>query len=287
MKRVPRLLLLSFPCLFLSSCVPHVTSLSFDYNFSAPGVLAGASLKYMADSVAAHDRIDLTNASSWSTGRVAHGQPVRLWDNSTGKVASFTTNFTFAIKPLNNTNQGDGMAFFVGPYPPSMPEDARGGFLALFNNRNNSANTNFPPTVGVEFDAFKNPWDPNNTINHLGVDVNDISSKEYAPLPDKSFNGTMSAWVRYDANASTLSATLRFDDLPGPNLYNVSASVDLRAAGLPQDAAVGFSAATGDYVERHQILSWSFESTPTSVAHVDVTGKWLPLCLAMLSFVPF
>uniref|UniRef100_K3YEX5 Protein kinase domain-containing protein n=1 Tax=Setaria italica TaxID=4555 RepID=K3YEX5_SETIT len=143
-----------------------------------------------------------------------------------------------------------------------IPKDSNGGFLGLVNNPGNPANTYFPATVAVEFDAFRNVWDPNNTVNHVGVDVNGIASAAYAALPDGCFNGTMSAWVRYDADAGTLSATLRFDDQPGLlGLYKVSAPVDFRAVGLPQQAAVGFSAATGDYVERHQILSWSFEST--------------------------
>ncbi|CAM0146501.1 unnamed protein product [Urochloa decumbens] len=165
--------------------------------------------------------------------------------------------------------QGDGMAFFVGTYPASLPEDSKGGFLGLVNNPGNPANTDFPPAVAVEFDAFRNVWDPNDTMSHVGVDVNSVASAAYAPLPDGCFNGTMSAWVRYDANASTLSATLRFDDGGLPGLYNVSATVDLRAAGLPQQAAVGFSAATGDYVELHQILSWSFESTLARVTVVN------------------
>ncbi|XP_044431797.1 L-type lectin-domain containing receptor kinase IX.1 [Triticum aestivum] len=162
---------------------------------------------------------------------------------------------------LRSPQQGDGMGFFVGPYPASLPTDASGGFLALFNNRGNPANTFFPPTVGVEFDTFRNvDWDPNDTVNHLGVNVNSISSMAYAALPDGSFNGVMSASVRYDAGAATLSATLH---MPEQRTYTVSASVDMRAAGLPQDAAVGFSAAIGDLVEQHQILSWSFESTLT------------------------
>ena len=113
-------------------------------------------------------------------------------------------------------------------------------------------------------------------MSHVGVDVNNISSVAYAALPDGCFNGAMSAWVRYDANASRLSVTLRFDDLPGLGVYNVSACVDLRAEELPQQAGVGFSATTGDRVERHQILSWSFESTLTNVAVIKKTGKWLP-----------
>uniref|UniRef100_A0ACD5Y2N1 Uncharacterized protein n=1 Tax=Avena sativa TaxID=4498 RepID=A0ACD5Y2N1_AVESA len=267
-------LVLSFPSILLviSSCLPHVTSLSFNYNFSSPGDLAGADLKYMNDSVPGPDQIDLTNLSrSWSTGRVAHGQAVRLWDDTTGKVASFTTNFTFAVKSLNVTmSQGDGMAFFVGPYPPSMPTDATGGFLALINNPGIPANTYFPPTVGVEFDTFRNvDWDPDDTVNHMGVDVNSIRSRAYAALPDGIFNGALSASVRYDASAAMLSATLRSDDMPELSAYTVSANVDLRAAGLPQDAAVGFSAAIGDFVEQHHILSWSFESSLTD----DITSQ--------------
>ncbi|TVU46681.1 hypothetical protein EJB05_06231, partial [Eragrostis curvula] len=282
---VNKCLLLVFSCLVLSSYAPHATSLSFNYNFSTPGVLASANLKYMADSTAAGDRIDLTYASNWSTGRVAHGQQVQLWDDGTGRVASFTSNFTFNIKPTNSTiqeRQGDGMGFFIGPYPPSLPQDARGGFLGLFNNRNNPANTDFPPTVAVEFDSFRNGWDPSDTWNHAGVDVNDVKSAAYVALPDGCFTGggTVSAWLRYDADVSKLSAALQFNELPGLPLFNVSAAVDLRAAGLPQNAAVGFSAATGDLVERHQVLSWSFESTLSSVAIAHQTGKGLVAGLA-------
>jgi hypothetical protein len=104
MKRCKCFIVLGLPYLLLllivSSYLPHATSLSFNYNFSDPAVLAGADLKYMNDSAPVLDRIDLTNQSRrWSTGRVAHGQAVRLWDDSTGKVASFTSNFVFAIRP--------------------------------------------------------------------------------------------------------------------------------------------------------------------------------------------
>jgi len=226
----------------------------------------------MSNATAAGDRVDLTKNTKWSTGRVAYGRPVQLWDD-TGKVASFTSNFTFVIKSLNSSAQGDGVAFFVGAYPPDLPPDSDGGLLGLFDDPFNPVNTNSPATVAVEFDAFRNEWDPKNTMNHVGVDVNNISSVAYAALPDGCFNGTMSAWVRYDANASTLSVTLRFDNRPGLGVYNVSARVDLRAEELPQQAGVGFSATTGDRAESHQILSWSFESTLTNVAVINKTAS--------------
>ncbi|CAN6372942.1 unnamed protein product [Urochloa humidicola] len=159
------------------------------------------------------------------------------------------------------------MAFFIGAYPPSVLNDSSGGFLGLVNSLGN-ANT-FPPIVAVEFDAFRNEWDPKNATKHMGVDVNSITSAASTALPHWCFNGTaMSEWVRYDADAGTLSATLRLDDRqPGLlSVYNVSAPVDFRAEGLPQLGVVGFSASTGDLVERHQILSWSFESTLANIA---------------------
>ena len=58
----------------------------------------------MSDATPGSDRIDLTNDTIWSTGRVAYGQPLQLWDD-TGNVAIFTSNFTLAIKPHNSTNQ--------------------------------------------------------------------------------------------------------------------------------------------------------------------------------------
>ncbi|PUZ48636.1 hypothetical protein GQ55_7G261000 [Panicum hallii var. hallii] len=271
-KKVPKTLLLGLAHLLCVATLSHATSLSFSYNFSTPGALTSPDLKYLSNATAGGDRVDLTKNTSWSTGRVAYGRPVQLWDD-TGKVASFTSNFTFVIKSRNHSAQGDGMAFFVGTYPPDLPQDSNGGFLGLVNNPSNPANTYFPATVAVEFDAFRNDWDPKDTMSHVGVDVNNISSVAYAALPDGCFNGAMSAWVRYDANASTLSATLRFDDQPGLGIYNVSAPVDLRAEELPRQAAVGFSAATGDYVESHQILSWSFESTLSNVAVINKTAR--------------
>jgi hypothetical protein len=118
MKRCKCFIVLGFPYLLLliiSSCLPdHVTSLSFNYNFSDPAVLAGADLMYMNDSAPVLDRIDLTNHSSWySTGRVAHRQAVRLWDDSTGKVASFTSNFVFAIKPADSNPKASSYSIFL------------------------------------------------------------------------------------------------------------------------------------------------------------------------------
>jgi hypothetical protein len=114
-KKVPRALLLRLGLAYLLcfTTVSHATSpVSFNFDFSAPGALTSPDLKYISNATATGDRIDLTKDTAWSTGRVAYGLPVQLWDN-TGKVASFTSNFTFVIKPHNNTAQAWSSSHFL------------------------------------------------------------------------------------------------------------------------------------------------------------------------------
>ena len=90
-----KLAYLVFVCV---TTLPHAASVSFNYNFSTPGALTSPELMYISNTTATGDRIYLTKETAWSTGRVAYGLPVQLWENSTGKVASFTSNFTFVIE---------------------------------------------------------------------------------------------------------------------------------------------------------------------------------------------
>uniref|UniRef100_A0A0E0LTX3 non-specific serine/threonine protein kinase n=1 Tax=Oryza punctata TaxID=4537 RepID=A0A0E0LTX3_ORYPU len=233
--------------------------LSFDYDFAAVGRdVAAANLVFMGNASYAGDRINLTRLGTWSTGRVAHRQLVRLWDDGGGSVTSFTTAFSFAIG-RNSTGQADGMAFYVGPPADTLPPDMTGGFLGLIPNTGDAS----PRTVGVEFDTCRNPWDPQDgVIDHVGIDVNHIVSQNATALPTLSLAGVMRAEIRYDAASRKMAVNLMAN---GSN-YGIEATVDLRAAGLPQDAAVGFSAATGVLVESHQLLSWSFNSTTDIIA---------------------
>jgi hypothetical protein len=130
-------------------------ALSFQYDFSGPGVLDRANLHFLClnDSFADRDKISLTKMTNGSAGRVAYKLPLRLWDCRTGTVASFSTSFSFAISGNHNNTRGDGMAFFVGPFPPSAPSDSLAGFLGLYNNPEHSGS---PPLVAVEFDTFWN-----------------------------------------------------------------------------------------------------------------------------------
>lgn len=252
-------ILVAYLCLMpLDAC-----ALSFHYNFSNPGDLDRAHLLYINDSSRAGDRINLTLMVPNSAGRVAYAQPVRLWDSSTGKGTSFTTSFTFAIGGNLNNTRGDGMAFFVAPFPPSLPPYSVAGYLGLVNNPDNMGSV---PIVGIEFDTFWNDKvdPPNITADHIGIDVNSIHSIAYTTdMPNLSLYGTLWANISYDASSKIMAVSLQLDD---GSTHSIQAPVDFKAAGVPQDAAVGFSAATGFFWESHQLLSWSFRT-------VDIAGN--------------
>ncbi|CAN6329802.1 unnamed protein product, partial [Urochloa humidicola] len=173
------------------------------------------------------------------------------------------------------------MAFFVGPFPPSLPPDSDGAFLELFMN-----NGQRQPTVGVEFDTFWNQGmelDPTDiTTDHIGIDVGNISNciSYTKDLANGSLSaGTMAAGITYDAGSNLMVVTLR---LANGTTVSVQAKVDFRDAGLPRDAAVGFSAATGGLIESHQLLSWSFSSS-IEPSRKTSTRLWVILLISAVS----
>ena len=80
---------------------------------------------------------------------------------------------------------------------------------------------------------------------------------------DSMKNGTIgSAWVSYNSTSRNLSVFLTYDQNPVFSLdyYILSYEVDLRDY-LPERVRVGFSAATGAFMQIHTVYSWSFNST--------------------------
>ncbi|CAN6361769.1 unnamed protein product [Urochloa humidicola] len=279
-RRDPLLLLLTAAHLCFMS--PHTTvAVSFSYDFSKASDQAQLWYANGNSSAAGDGGISITKMKTWSTGRVAYKEAVRLWDDH--KVASFNTNFSFAINRRSSSEGGgDGMAFFVGPFPPSLPPDSDGAFLGLFTR-----NRQRQPTVGVEFDTFWNQGmelEPTDiTTDHIGIDVANISNWRISytkGLANGSLSaGTMAAGITYDAGSKLMVVTLR---LANGTTVNVQAKVDFKDAGLPQDAAVGFSAATGALIESHQLLSWSFSSS-IEPSRKTSTRLWVILLISAAS----
>uniref|UniRef100_A0A0E0KF12 non-specific serine/threonine protein kinase n=1 Tax=Oryza punctata TaxID=4537 RepID=A0A0E0KF12_ORYPU len=243
-------------------------SFVFDFDFSNASTFSLTDFDTAGVAAFHGGRFDLTanayNASLFdNVGRVSYARPVPLRDDATGEVASFTTSFTFAINITDMNNKGDGMAFFLGQFPSKLPPLSYGGSLGLCSNfcLDASAVAGKDRFVAVEFDTFNHSFDPNRTYDHMGIDVNSVRSVAAISLVSFSLNGQMSARVDYNSSTSVMSVELRFDHspkfFPATPIFNMSAKVNLTAV-LPEQVAIGFSAATGKSIELHQLLSWSF-----------------------------
>uniref|UniRef100_A0A0D9XCN0 non-specific serine/threonine protein kinase n=1 Tax=Leersia perrieri TaxID=77586 RepID=A0A0D9XCN0_9ORYZ len=245
--------------------VHHATSLTFRFDFSKPASYCTPSAEISCAGDAFYrtpmlelTKDDITEGNYRSIGRMWYSQPVPLWNKTTGVVASFLTTFSFQIKPAVMEHSADGMAFFLGHYPSGIPHRSYGGNLGLFNSSTNKNTTGTARIVAVEFDTYWNEeWEKDG--NHVGIDVNSIISVA-SISPDKNLTSgtTMTAEISYNNNTEILAVTLWINETS----YHVNTSIDMRRC-LPEEVAVGFSAATGSSIEVHRVLSWSFNSTLT------------------------
>uniref|UniRef100_A0A2N9FY46 non-specific serine/threonine protein kinase n=1 Tax=Fagus sylvatica TaxID=28930 RepID=A0A2N9FY46_FAGSY len=193
-----------------------------------------------------------------SVGRAIYNERVHLWDNNTGRLTDFTTHFSFIIKAVNK-NSADGLAFFIAPFGSNIPVDLAGGYLGLFS-RGSAINDTENKIVAVEFDTFRNDWDPSD--NHVGIDVNSLVSKANVTWNISFNNGSRAnAWISYNSTTKNLSVFLTFADNPVFSGNSILSFIVNLKTILPEWVSVGFSAATGVKTELHTLLSWSFSSS--------------------------
>ncbi|KAJ1289331.1 hypothetical protein BS78_02G156100 [Paspalum vaginatum] len=257
-------------CLLLSTLyLPNSTSFSFSFDFTKPGGYNAANFSFDGDAyyhpesqVIELTKNDRSQGLDNSVGRASYAQPVLIWDEDTDELASFTTTFSIQILRDDNQTTGDGMAFFLGHYPSSIPsKDAGGGNLGLFSDGANSTNAvGDSRVVAVEFDTFLNLHYNDTSDNHMGIDINSLISTAYTntSVPGKNLTSglVMTCWVSYANSTRSLTADLQIGDAS----YHVNTSADLRLL-LPSTVAIGFSGATGVAVELHRVLAWQFNST--------------------------
>uniref|UniRef100_A0A2N9ES55 non-specific serine/threonine protein kinase n=1 Tax=Fagus sylvatica TaxID=28930 RepID=A0A2N9ES55_FAGSY len=211
-----------------------------------------------------------------SVGRASYAEPVHLWDAATRRLTDFTTHFSFVIRAVNMSLYGDGLSFFIAPFGSDIPNNSSGGYLGLFSPES-AFNTSQNQIVAVEFDSFRNSWDPSD--DHVGINVNSIVSATNITWQSSIKNGsTANAWVSYNSTTKNLSVFLTYADNPvfGGN-SSLSYIVDLRNV-LPEWVRVGFSAATGEWIELHTIHSWSFYSS-LEINKKNKLGLWIGLAV--------
>ncbi|XP_062176129.1 L-type lectin-domain containing receptor kinase IX.2-like [Alnus glutinosa] len=144
--------------------VPSPFTSTAAISFDIPSFITDDSrIRYEVSAVNFPDKqvIQLTgNEDGWyEVGRATSFSPMRLWDNASGKLTDFTTNFLFVIDSQNRTSYGDGLAFFLAPNGSTCPEGTRGGPMGLTKDKELLNSTDYP-FVAVEFDIYSNTWDP-------------------------------------------------------------------------------------------------------------------------------
>lgn len=261
----------SFLMIFIFSLllITSVKSDSFSFNFPnfEPGV---KTILVDGDANTTGGILQLTKKDQLgipiphSVGLAGFFGAVHLFDKKSGKIADFTTEFSFVVNPKGPGLHGDGFTFFLASVDFDFPDNATGGFLGLFNEET-AFNTSKNQVVAVEFDSFSNEWDPNFPVSqspHIGIDVNSIRSVATVPWPSESQpqGAIAKAVVNYASYSKRLSVSLTYPNSRVKADATLSFPVDL-AAVLSEWVLVGFSGATGELVETHDILSWSFASS--------------------------
>ncbi|KAK9131798.1 hypothetical protein Scep_011326 [Stephania cephalantha] len=228
--------------------------------------------------------LSLTNESIFSIGRALFPHKIPTKPHNSSSPLPFSTSFIFSIAPTADFEPGHGFVFLFAPSTGTNGTTSS-QHLGLFNRTNNGDPKNH--VFGIEFDVFQNPEFNDLSVNHVGVDVNSLTSIAAQPAGywpnDDTFeqlslpNGeNYQVWIDY-LNPQLL-VTMAPAGMKRPMKPLLNISIDLSEV-LLDEMHVGFTAATGQLVESHRILGWSFSNSNFSISEALIT-KNLP------SFVP-
>ncbi|XP_050229302.1 L-type lectin-domain containing receptor kinase IX.1-like [Mercurialis annua] len=237
----------------------NADALSFSISRFNPGA---TDIVYDGDALASNGAIELINLVDYTCriGHATYAEHVPLWDPSTGTQTDFTTQFSFSIDTLSSDFYGHGIAFFLAPVSYQIIPNSNSAFLGMVNTTAKVALSEVP-VVFVEFDTYVNKqWDP--SVQHVGINNNSIYSSVYADWDAGSYSGkTGTVLITYKSTTKVLTVFWTYEENPVfPSNNSLSYEIDLMKI-LPPWIKIGFSAATGQYMERNTIRSWEFSST--------------------------
>ncbi|KAL6647103.1 hypothetical protein ACP70R_014540 [Stipagrostis hirtigluma subsp. patula] len=234
-----------------------------------------------AATITATGLLELTNATTHQKGHAFHPFPLRLRgaSSSGGAVRSFSVAFVFAIVSSYTDFSTHGMALVVAP-TTNLSGALTDQYLGLTNTQDDGNATN--RIFAVELDTVQNIEFRDINANHVGVDVNSLSSVQShdAGYYDDDESGgfrnlslisreAMQVWVDYDGETTMINVTMAPLGMVKPKKPLVSTIYNLSTV-LMEPSYIGFSSATGPVNSRHYVIGWSFGmNTPAPV--IDVT----------------
>ena len=201
-----------------------------------------------------NNALRLTGNGSSDGGSVFTSNAISLLNNS-----SFAASFSFRI--FDNSSGGDsdgggadGLAFVVQTQNANV--GAVGGGLGYQGITN---------SVAIEFDTYNNGSGDNNNGNHVGIALGgNVNTSTRLQVEPNRFNDD-NIWdvvVTYDGLTELLSVTWSTSDILNSG-GSLSTNVDVASVLGGSNAFLGFTAATGGFASRHEIISASFSNTST------------------------
>ncbi|KAJ7013243.1 L-type lectin-domain containing receptor kinase IX.1-like [Populus alba x Populus x berolinensis] len=186
--------------------IPSASGLSFNFTSFIVGADQNISYEeaYPADGAIQLIK-NLRNANvTNSSGRATYYKPMQLWDEASGNLTDFTTHFSFSIDSQGRRAYGDGLAFFLAPEGSKLPPNLSEGSGLGLTRRDQLLNTTANHFVAVEFDIYKNYFDPPG--EHVGIDINSMQSvNNITWLCDIIGGRRTDAWISYNSSTHNLS----------------------------------------------------------------------------------
>ncbi|KAI3498771.1 hypothetical protein L1887_34555 [Cichorium endivia] len=219
--------------------------------------------------------LTLTNSTPVQIGRALYPQKIPTKNSSS--LLPFSTSFIFAMAPKRKVLPGHGLVFLFTPVTGIRNANAAQN-LGLFSRAvdGNSSNRVF----GVEFDVFRNEEFRDINDNHVGIDVNSLTSVNsteagYFQEQDGVFrrlqlnNGrNYQVWIDYRDFA--INVTMAPVGMKKPTRCLLCVPLNLSDV-FEDEMYVGFTAGTGALTQSHKILSWSFSNTNFSLSDGLIT----------------
>ncbi|EOA36405.1 hypothetical protein CARUB_v10010855mg [Capsella rubella] len=210
----------------------------------------------------------------FSYGKGLYMNQIPFKASNTSSPFSFETSFTFSITPRTKRVSGQGLAFVIVPEVDNSGSSG-GGFLGILNKTNNGKAENH--IFAVEFDTFQNNEFGDINGNHVGININSMTSlvaekagywvqtlvgkRKVWSFKDVNLNSgeRFKAWVEFRNKDSRITVTLAPENVKKPKKPLLQGPRVLNDV-LLQNMFAGFTGSMGRAAERHDIWSWSFEN---------------------------
>ena len=229
----------------------QVESLQIDsFDFSDFSNINGLKFNGLAQQI--DNRLQLVPSSgTFRRGSAFWSTAFELEDNT-----NFSTHFEYQF----TGGRGDGFVFMFQNDPSDVMALGLAGGNLGFQGSNNSQRIS--PSVGIEFDTYRNGQNQDPNGSHIGVNLNGSVISQTTEIPAFDLVNSsepVKVWIDYKGASDLLQVYLNTMSVK-PLVPTLTYSVDLPNI-LGSETFIGFSAATGGSRSNTEILNWNFESS--------------------------